>query len=182
MRSAQPIRIDVDLVLLHSAADAGHFRDTRHGIQLVANVPVLQRAEIAQAESAALDRVPEHVADTSRIRPERRHDTGGQLLGDEVQRSRTRVRAKYRSTSSSKITKIIEKPNADATAPLAPGKPLQVDGQRIGNLVLDLLRATSRPVREDDHLVVARSGIASIGVDVIAHHPSLRCRGTPRRR
>ena len=72
-------------------------------------------------------------------------------------RSRTRVRAKYRSTLSSKMTKIIEKPNADEErTTFTPGKPLQVDGERIGDLVLDLLRATPRPVREDDHLVVAQ--------------------------
>src|SRR5262244_699862 len=55
--AAQTIRVDVDLVLLDCAADAGYFRDTRHGIQLIANVPILQGTKIAQAKSAAFDRV-----------------------------------------------------------------------------------------------------------------------------
>ena len=44
---------------------------------------------------------------------------------------------------------------------------LQVDSERIGDLVLDLLRAAALPVGEDDHLVVAQIGN---GVDRSAEH------------
>ena len=52
-----------------------------------------------------------------------------------------------------------------------PGKSLQVDGQRIGDLVLDLLRAVAGPVGEDDDLVVreVRDGVDRRGVS--AHQP-----------
>src|SRR5689334_23271696 len=39
----QLVRIDVDLVLLHEAADTGHLGDARHALQRVTHVPVLER-------------------------------------------------------------------------------------------------------------------------------------------
>jgi hypothetical protein len=63
------------------------------------------------------------------------------------------------STESSKITLTIEKPNADAERTVRTwGRPLQVHGERIGDLVFDLLRAAARPVGKDDHLVFAEVG------------------------
>ena len=56
----------------------------------------------------------------------------------------------------------MEKPKADeATHRLDLGQPLQVDRQRIGNLVLHHLRRTAGVIGEDDHLVVGqvRDGI-----------------------
>jgi len=44
----QPIRIDIHLVLLDVATDGGHLRDARHGIELIADEPVLQRPEITE--------------------------------------------------------------------------------------------------------------------------------------
>ena len=43
----QPVRVDVDLVLLDEAADRRHLGDAGHGLQLVAQVPVLQAAQLA---------------------------------------------------------------------------------------------------------------------------------------
>jgi hypothetical protein len=37
-------------------------------------------------------------------------------------------------------------------------QPLQVHGQRIGDLVFDFLRAAALPLGEDDHLVFAQVG------------------------
>jgi len=54
--------------LLDGSSNAGHFCDTGHGIQLIANVPILQGTKIPQIESTAFDGVPEHVTDTGRIR------------------------------------------------------------------------------------------------------------------
>ena len=44
----EAVRIDVDLVLLDVATDGGHFGDARHGIELIADEPVLQRAKLAE--------------------------------------------------------------------------------------------------------------------------------------
>ena len=44
----QAVRIDVHLVLLDIATDGGHFRDARHGIELIADEPVLQRAQLTE--------------------------------------------------------------------------------------------------------------------------------------
>ncbi len=41
---AQLVRVEHDLVLPHHAADAGHLRNVRHGLELVFEEPVLQRA------------------------------------------------------------------------------------------------------------------------------------------
>ena len=43
----EPVRIDVDLVLLDVAADGRHFSDARNGVELVADEPVLEGAQIS---------------------------------------------------------------------------------------------------------------------------------------
>ena len=45
---AQPVGVEHDLVLPHHAADARHLGDVRHGLQLVLQEPVLQRAQLRQ--------------------------------------------------------------------------------------------------------------------------------------
>src|SRR5262249_12688475 len=74
---AQALGIDVDLVLPDRAADAGDFRDTRHGVQLVADEPVLNGPEVSQGHPLAFDRVPEDVPDTRGVGAKRGHDAGG---------------------------------------------------------------------------------------------------------
>ena len=44
----QPVRIDVDLILLHHPADGGDFGHTRNGIELIADEPVLKAPKLAQ--------------------------------------------------------------------------------------------------------------------------------------
>jgi hypothetical protein len=44
---AQAVRVDVDLILLDVAADRRHLGHARHRVQLVADEPVLQRAQVA---------------------------------------------------------------------------------------------------------------------------------------
>src|SRR5207244_5455442 len=72
--AAQAARIDVDLILAYGAADARDLGHAGHRVELVADEPVLERPEITQRHSLALDRVPEDVSDSRRIRAERRHD------------------------------------------------------------------------------------------------------------
>ena len=101
----EAVRIDVDLVLLDVAADRRHFGDARHGVELVADEPVLQAAEIAQ-------RVASGSRPCTRTRDRRPVASGpsvgttpaGRLFATRLMRSSTRVRAKYRSTLSSKTT------------------------------------------------------------------------------
>ena len=82
---AQAVRIDVDLVLLDVAADRRDLGDARHRVQLIADEPVLQRPQVAQRMTIALDGVPEHVTDPRRVGPECRHRPLGHLRGDEAE-------------------------------------------------------------------------------------------------
>ena len=60
--AAKAVGIDVDLVLLDEPADRRHFGDTRDRVQLIADEPVLQRAQLAQGTRRAFDGVPEHMS------------------------------------------------------------------------------------------------------------------------
>src|SRR5439155_9798160 len=82
---AQPVGVDVDLVLPHRAADARDFRDAGYRVELVADEPVLERSQISQRVPLALDRVPVDVTDAGRVGSERRDDPGRQRFGQQVQ-------------------------------------------------------------------------------------------------
>ena len=71
---SQLVGIDIDLVLLHVATDTRDFGHTLHRIQLIADEPVLQRAQVAQIHLIAFERVPEDLTHTRCVRTERRHD------------------------------------------------------------------------------------------------------------
>jgi hypothetical protein len=75
---AQAIGVDVDLVLLNRPADARDFGNAWHRVELVADEPVLERSQVPQRVSLALDGVPEHVTDACGVRSERRDDACGQ--------------------------------------------------------------------------------------------------------
>ena len=63
---------DVDLVLLDETADAGDFAHAFHRLELVADVPVLDGAQLGQIEALAFDRVPVDLAQSRRVRTEAR--------------------------------------------------------------------------------------------------------------
>jgi hypothetical protein len=73
---------------------------------------------------------------------------------------------------SRRAVQIIENPKADCdrTDPHAR-KPLEADRKRVRDLVLDLLRALARPIREDDRLVVRQIRDRVDGIERSAHHP-----------
>ena len=103
----------------------------------------------------ALDRVPEHVADAGRVRPERRRHARRQALRDEAHP------LEHARSREIEIDVVLEDDvdHREAERRLRSddsnaGEPLQVRGERIRDLVLDFLRAVPRPVGEDDHLVV----------------------------
>src|ERR1700744_6782446 len=50
--SGQFVRIKVNLVFLHEAADGRDFRDARNGFESVTQMPILQRTQIGEALGA----------------------------------------------------------------------------------------------------------------------------------
>src|SRR5713101_6863112 len=50
----QPIRVELDLVLLYESPDSGDLRNPRHGLERVADVPILQAAQVGEATSMTL--------------------------------------------------------------------------------------------------------------------------------
>ena len=92
---AQPIRIDVDLVLLDVAADRRDLGDAGNGVELIADEPVLQGAQLAQRVRGALDRVPEDVSDAGRVGAQRRRDAlrAGSWSRDSCARARAHARS-----------------------------------------------------------------------------------------
>ena len=68
----EPVRIDIHLVLLAESADGRDFRHAGHGLQVIAQIPVLQRPQVRQAVLARL--VLQHVlvdpAEAGGVRPQ----------------------------------------------------------------------------------------------------------------
>ena len=156
---AEANRIDVDLILLHVAADGGDFGDARHRVQLIADEPVLQRAQVAKGKPIAVNGVPEHVANACRVGPEYRHRAFRHLAAEQAQT------LEHAAAREILIDLVLEDDvdhreaerrlrSDDAHA----GEPAQVDGERIADLVFDLLRAVAGPVGEDNDLVVGEIG------------------------
>src|SRR2546426_715504 len=73
----QAVGVDVDLILLDGAADAGHLGDSGHGVELIADEPVLEGAQFPQRGALALDGGPEDVAHAAGVGAKRRHHAGG---------------------------------------------------------------------------------------------------------
>ena len=100
-------------------------------------------------------RVPEDVPDARRVRAKRRRDAGRQALGDETHALQDA------GAREVQIDVVVEDDvdHREAERRLGAddanaGETLQVHRQRIADLVFHLLRAVTRPVREDDDLVV----------------------------
>src|SRR2546423_8252500 len=96
----------------------------------------------------------------------------GRDLPRSCSRSRTRDRAKYRSTASSKITLIIEKPNADdERTTRTPGRPCRLTVS--GYVTWSSTSCGDRPDQSVKTItwLSERSGIASIGVVSSAQYP-----------
>ena len=152
---AQAIRIDVDLVLLDRTTDRSHLRNSGHCIELVANEPVLERPQFAERQRRALDRVPEDMAHAGGIGAQGWRDAGRERFRDEAHS------LQHARPCEVQVDLIVED-HVDHREPEGrlrtdhahAGESLQVDGQRVGDLVLHLLRAVTRPVGEDNHLVI----------------------------
>jgi hypothetical protein len=81
----QFLGIDDDLVLLDEAADACHFGDPSGLGQLIAQIPVLDRAQLGERALGAEHHILIDPADTGRVGPERRGDALGQALGGKIE-------------------------------------------------------------------------------------------------
>ena len=110
----------------------------------------------------ALDGVPEHVPNACRIGPEGRGDAGRQALRYETHA------LEHARPGEIEIHVVLENDvdHRESECGLRPDdahpcESLQIRSERIGDLVLDLLRAVSWPVGEDDDLVVrqVRDGV-----------------------
>src|SRR6266853_1737506 len=104
----------------------------------------------------------------------------GRDLVRRLSRSRTRERAKYRSTASSKMTLIIEKPKAEEDRTTrTPGKPCRLTVS--GYVIWSSTSWGERPGQSVKTMtwLSDRSGIASIGVDSRAQYPHPATRMKP---
>ena len=59
----QLVRMHVDLILLHETSDARHLAHAFDGIELIAQIPVLDAAQFGEIEALALDGVPKDLAE-----------------------------------------------------------------------------------------------------------------------
>ena len=95
-RASQLVGVEKDLVLLAEAADGGDLGDSGHAFERVAQIPVLQAAQLLEIERAALvdERVLEHPADAGGVGAEHRRDARAARRPETSSRySRTRERA-----------------------------------------------------------------------------------------
>ena len=74
--SAQPIGIHLDLVLPRVAAPGVDVGYARHGPQLVFDLPVVERLQLHRAIAFTFERIPIHLAEGRRQRPQRRLEAG----------------------------------------------------------------------------------------------------------
>ena len=83
--SREAIRVHVDLVLPDETSDRSNLGDAGDGVQLVAHVPVLDRAQRPQVLPLGLDGVPEDLAHRGRVGAEHRGDAPGKQRPHEVE-------------------------------------------------------------------------------------------------
>ncbi|MNX81615.1 hypothetical protein D3C86_1133070 [compost metagenome] len=147
--------IDLDLVLADEAPDGGHLGDPRHALELEAQVPVLDGAQAPEIMALALDGVPVDVAHPGPVGTEHRGHPGRQG-------ARHRGQALQDPRPGEVEVRLVVEDHVDhreAEGRAAPdrldvGQALEARRERVGDLVLDDLRATARPLGEDDDLVL----------------------------
>ena len=175
------VGVDVDLVLLHEAADRGHLADPLGAEQVVAHVPVLDRAQLVQVPAAgrvavgvaALQRVPVDLAQRRRVGAERRLNAFGQRAGRQAVELLQHPGARPVELDVL-LEDHVDRREAEervAADRLHARHAQQGDGQRIGDLVFDVLRRAAHPLGEDDLLVLADVG-DRVGRHGIARQPA----------
>ncbi len=169
----QLVGVDVDLILLDEAAGAGHLGDSLDGLQLVADIPVLKRPQLTGIGAGSFQRIPVNLPQGRGIRPEHRHDARRQLRrGDVHPLQHPRAGPVVIDFVAEDHENHREAEARSRANRLDPRRTLQGDGQRIGDLIFDVLRRPAGPVGKDDHLLLTnvRDGIdRRIGQAVPAH-------------
>ena len=155
----QATRIDHDLVLPNEAAEAGDFGDAGRLGQLVAQLPVLDAAQLGQRFLCAKQHILVDPADAGGIRAKGRRHPLRQAAGRGAERflhARTRP-VDIRTVLEDHIHKGSAK-EGKAAHDFRLRHRQHGAGERIGDLVLDDLWRLSGIFRVDDHLRVGKIG------------------------
>ena len=156
---SQPARIEVDLVLLHEAADRRDLGDARRrsGASSAGSSPGTMRScgEVVPAGACR----PARTRTPSRRRSRRGRASGvtpsGRRLADRGSGTRARGCAPSRDRCRPRRRRTRTSPRTSSPAHVAhAGRRAQRGDDRVGDLVLDQVRAPARPLGEDDHLRV----------------------------
>ena len=158
--SLQPVRVNVHLELFAEAAHRRHLRHARNGLQVIAQVPVLARAQLRQVVLPRVvhQHVLENPSQARRVRPHLRLHAGGQARlhrGEIFERARARpvdIRTLLEDDVDVGVAEI-----GEAAHRLHLRRAEHGRDDRIGNLVLHNVGAAV-PAREDDHLRIAEVG------------------------
>ena len=173
---AQPVRLDRDLVLLDEPAEGRDLRHAGHRLQPVAQVPVLERAQVGRGmPSRRVDqRVLVDPADAGGIGPELGADA---LRQERLDLAQVLEHAAARPVEVGPVledhvhVRVAEV--GEAADDLDARRPQQRGHDRIGDLVLDDVGAAV-PARVDDHLCIREVGYRvdrnlAQGVDAVQH-------------
>ena len=156
---AQLVGVDGDLILPHEAADAGDFGNAGHAGQLVLQVPVLQRPQLAEVVAVGLQRVHEGPADAGRVGRQSRRDARGQASRNEVQVfEHAAARPVHVGAVFEDDVDEREAEEGIAAHDLGVRDRQHLRRQRIGDLILDDLRRLAGVFGVDDHLHVGEVG------------------------
>ena len=152
--STQFAWIDVDLVFERLAASEADLGDARHRVQFRRDVELVEGPQPAGVEIAAFEGIPVDLSDGRGIRSQirhhsRRHECRGQrqLLQHSLAREIV-IDVIVEDDRDHREVEFRRRANV-----LDACQSLQFQGERIGDLFLDLARAAAHPIGEDDHLV-----------------------------
>ncbi len=160
----QLVGVQADLVFTLIAAYRSHFGNPFHSFQGIAQVEILQRAQVRKVVVAG--GVPQRIlinpAHTGGVRPQGGIDAFRQIGGGAVEI------LQHPGAGPVHIDAVVEdhideRQSEKALAPdvIHPGRSQQRCGQWVGNLVLHQVGAAARPLGKDDHLHVReiRNGV-----------------------
>ena len=162
---AHRVRVDVDLVFLHKAAYRGYLTDAVGRQQGIAHLPVLDATQLVQVPAArgsalfvaAFQRVPEYLPQGRGIWSQGRLDALGQQTGRQTielfeDAGARPVEIDFFGKNHIDARKAKHRRAADR---LDARHAQKRRGQRIGHLIFHVLRRATRPLAEDDLLVLA---------------------------
>ena len=164
----QRVRVYVDLVFLHKAANGCYFRNPFGGVKSVFHIKILNRTNFVQVPApggaavfvAPFDGVPIHLPQSRGIGTKRRLHAFRQ----QTRWQRTQL-FQYPRARPVKLYIIREDDeyagkakNGRAADRFHARNAEQISGERIRNLVFDILRRTARPFCKYDLLVFANVG------------------------